>query len=36
VDHIKRALEATILPQLQQNKVILLFGTRRVGKTFLL
>ena len=36
MDHIKRALEATILPQLQQNKVILLFGTRRVGKTFLL
>jgi len=36
VDRINRALESRILQQLNSNKVILLFGTRRVGKTFLL
>lgn len=36
MDRIKRVLESSILQQLGSNKVILLFGTRRVGKTFLL
>lgn len=32
---IKRKLEDLITPQLSKNKVILIMGTRRVGKTVL-
>ena len=33
---VKRAIEAQIEEAIGKNKVLLIFGTRRVGKTFLI
>ena len=36
MQHIKRALEERIIKALKPNKVLILLGARRIGKTVLL